>query len=395
MAAFYREVAKYFRMVRFDPRGAGISGEPPDEGVSFDGLARDVQAVAEALEVDDLVSLGVTSLGPTAVRLAVDRPDLVTHLVLCDTGPRLADLPLDAYVRATDAVVGLGVIPSLAGLFPTTLTDDLPALERLMRGSLYNRAPTKPRYLRHFDVTSVLDQVRAPTLVIKTQDCLYTDTAQTRLLLSGTPNSELRIVPGTMAPWLADLDSMVEALVSFLTSGHHRPQSTDEMLTVVFTDLVSSSELLDREGDVSGRRAFRKVEDLIAGLSSSHSGQVVKHLGDGSLITFNSTRRAIAFALDLQDQMMAHPVQMRIGMAAGEPIQDRGDVHGAVVVQASRIADLGAAGEVIVSDSVRQLALGKEFEFELRGEVHLKGFEETQRVWVATRSAERARPAII
>lgn len=95
MAAFYREVAKYFRMVRFDPRGAGISGEPPDEGVSFDGLARDVQAVAEALEVDDLVSLGVTSLGPTAVRLAVDRPDLVTHLVLCDTGPRLADLPLE------------------------------------------------------------------------------------------------------------------------------------------------------------------------------------------------------------------------------------------------------------------------------------------------------------
>lgn len=73
-------------------------------------------------------------------------------------------------------------------------------------------------------------------------------------------------------------------------------------------------------------------------------------------------------------------------MAAGEPIQEKGDVHGAVVVQASRIADLGEAGQVIVSDSVRQLAVGKEFEFQPRGEISLKGFKEAQRVWIATRS---------
>lgn len=159
------------------------------------------------------------------------------------------------------------------------------------------------------------------------------------------------------------------------------------MLTVVFTDLVSSTQVLDRQGDAEGRRTFRKIEDLILDLCTKHDGHLVKNLGDGSLITFESTSRAIAFSLDLQDQMSSRPVRMRIGMAAGEPIQEDGDIHGAVVVQASRIADLGKPGEVIVSDSVRQLAVGKGFEFQLMGDVQLKGFQETQRVWAVSRSS--------
>jgi class 3 adenylate cyclase len=272
-------------------------------------------------------------------------------------------------------------------LFSSTPTEDLPALERLMRASIYDRPPIRPRDLSRFDVSGLLEQVRAPTLVIKSENSLYTDMTQTRRLLAGLPQAELRAVPGTMAPWLADLDSVVEALVSFLTSGHHQPdrERTHGLLTVVFTDLVSSTSLLDRQGDVEGRRTFREVENLISDLCLRHEGHLVKNLGDGSLITFASTRRAIAFSLDLQDQMASRPVQMRVGMAAGEPIQENGDVHGAVVVQASRIASLANAGEVIVSDSVRQLAVGKGFEFQPRGEIRLKGFAEPQRVWAATR----------
>jgi class 3 adenylate cyclase len=92
--------------------------------------------------------------------------------------------------------------------------------------------------------------------------------------------------------------------------------------------------------------------------------------------------------LVLGGQLASRPIQIRVGMAAGEPIQENGDVHGAVVVQASRIADLGKAGEVIVSDSIRQLAVGKEFEFQPRGGISLKGFEEAQRVWTETRSKQ-------
>ena len=388
MSALYRELARYFRVVRFDPRGAGISGEPPAEGVTLQGLADDIAAVARTLGVAELNLVGAISIGPSAVSYAVSQPELVSRLILCDTGPVLGDLHLDTYVKATDSLVDLGVVPSLGGLFTSTPTEDLPALERLMRASLYDRPPIKPRDLSRFDVSESLHQVQAPTLVLKSEHSLYTDMTQTRRLLAGIPKAELRVVPGTMAPWLADLDSVVEAFVSFITSGHHQPDrgGIQGLLTVVFTDLVSSTNLLDRLGDVEGRRTFRDIENLISDLAATHGGHVVKNLGDGSLITFPSTRQAITFSLDLQERMVSLPVRMRVGMAAGEPIQENGDVHGAVVVQASRIADLADAGEVIVSDSVRQLAVGKEFEFHPRGEICLKGFEEAQRVWTATRS---------
>lgn len=385
-AALYRELATYFRLVRFDPRGAGISGEPTSEGVTLDALARDIDAVVNALGVEQIGLVGAISLGPSTVRYAVSRPDLVTHLVLCDTGPSLSDLPLNSYVKATDALVDLGVVPSLGALFPSSPTDDLPALERLMRGSLYDRPRVEPRDLGQFDVTEDLNQIEAPTLVVRSQQSVYTNRDQTRRLLTGAPSAELRVVPGTMAPWLADLDSVVEAFVSFMTSGHHRPRggSADALLTVVFTDLVSSTEALTRMGDLEGRRTFREIEGLISQLSVQYGGRIVKNLGDGSLLTFASTRQAIGFSLDLQERMASRTIQMRIGMAAGEPIQEQGDVHGAVVAQASRIADLGNAGEVIVSDSVRQLAVGKGFDFQPKGQIRLKGFDEPQTIWEAT-----------
>lgn len=384
MAALYRELARYFRVVRFDPRGAGISGEPPEgEGVTLEGLVNDIDAVANALDVDELYVVGGISMGPAAIRHAIARPDLVARLILCDTGPNLSDLPLDTYVRATDALVDLGVVPSLGGLFPSSPSEDLPALERLMRGSLYNRPRTKPRDLTRFDVSDVLSRVQATTLVMKSQDSLYTDLTQTRRLVAGIPGAQLRVVPGTMAPWLADHDSVVEAFVSFLTSGHHQPamEPSYGLRTVVFTDLISSTEVLNRQGDHEGRRVFREIEALISEVCREHGGHLVKNLGDGALITFDSTQRAIEFALDLQDRMASKPLQMRIGMAAGEPIEEEGDVHGTVVVQASRIGDLGDAGEVVVSDSVRQLALGKGFVFQPHDEVQLKGFDEAQPVW--------------
>lgn len=387
MASLYLELARYFRVVRFDPRGAGISGEPPNgEGVTLEGLAADIDAVAKSLDVEEINLIGAISLGPAAVKHAIARPDLVRRLVLCDTGPNLADLPLDAYVRATDALMDLGVVPSLGGLFPSTPTDDLPALETLMRASIYNRPRIEARKLQNFDVAGLLDKVQAPTLVLKSQDSLYTDVTQTRRLIAGIADAQMRVVPGTMAPWLADLDTVVDAIVSFLTPGHHRaaPRESDELRTVVFTDLVSSTEVLNRQGDREGRRTFREVDDLISELCKRHRGHLVKNLGDGSLITFKSSQRAVVFAMELQDRMSSKPFGMRVGMAAGEPIQEDNDIHGAVVVQASRIADLGHAGEIIVADSVRQLLVGKRFEFEPLGDTHLKGFDEPLRVWKVT-----------
>lgn len=192
---------------------------------------------------------------------------------------------------------------------------------------------------------------------------------------------------GKSTPYVADRVAVHEAIDALLNPNTGAPyRSASGFLTVVFTDIVQSTEFVRRVGDERGRAAVRDLEEQVAALASKHSGRVVKNLGDGSLLSFGSNSSAIPFALDLQDACSDGPLQMRVGMAAGEPIQEDGDIHGTVVAQASWIGDLGDAGEVIVSDTVRQLAAGKGFDFEPRGEASLKGFDEPERVWNVTQT---------
>ena len=179
-------------------------------------------------------------------------------------------------------------------------------------------------------------------------------------LAAGIAGSQLQVVDGTLVPYWADRAATLQAIDALLKPETLTDQSTGSSFrTVVFTDIVESTDYIRRVGDEAGRAAVRELEQQVASLAADHEGLVVKNLGDGSLVSFTSNSSTIAFALDVQDKCNDGPLRLRVGMAAGEPIQEDGDIHGTVVAQASRIGDLGDAGEVIVSDSVRQLALGK------------------------------------
>ena len=386
MQVLYLELAKYFRLIRFDPRGSGMSDEPPIEtGFSIAGFCHDIDAVVSALSLDEFDLVGVLPMGPVAIQYAAEHPERVSRLILCDTGPSLADLPAARFARVTAAGAELDVIPSFGAITHSMSTEDAVAFDSLMKASIYFR-PYVNIPLLDLDSDHLMDNVETPTLVVRSQDSPLTDQVQTRRLVTGITGAQMRIVPGTLAPWFADLDSVVEAFVSFLTSDHHQPstQGDDELRTVVFTDLVSSTEVLSRLGDDEGRSEFRDVEHTVSELCANHHGRLVKNLGDGSLISFKSTQRALAFGLELQKRMEQSPFGMRIGMSAGEPIQEDDDIHGAVVVQASRIVDRCEEGDVVIADSVRQLAVGKGFGFESVGETTLKGFEEPVTLWRVT-----------
>ncbi len=389
MKALYLELAKYFRLVRFDPRGSGMSDEPSTVAdFSTAGFGRDIDAVVDALELDEFNLCGAVPMGPVVIQYAVEHPERVTGLVLCDTGPTLADTPLANFALAQSAAAEFGIVPSYGKLSLHISHEELAAFEEMAKVSTFGRLFATHTML-DLDAADLMGQVGAPTLVMRSRESVFADQEQTRRLVAGIPGAQMRIVPGTMAPWVADLDSVVEAFVTFLTSDQHHPSShsDDEMRTIVFTDLVSSTETLSYLGDEKGRAEFRDVEQDVAELSVVHHGQLVKNLGDGSLISFRSTQRALIFALDLQKRMEKSNFGMRIGMTAGEPIQEDDDIHGAVVVQASRIADLGQAGEILVADSVRQMAIGKGFNFDASGEVQLKGFDEQTTLWKVTDSA--------
>ncbi len=150
---------------------------------------------------------------------------------------------------------------------------------------------------------------------------------------------------------------------------------------MVFTDVVGSTELVEELGDEAARVALRSLEDATTGTASRRTGRVVKHLGDGSLLEFASTSAALKFGAELQAASAEIGLEITIGIAVGEPIREDGDLHGSIVVLASRITTAARPGEVLVSDAVRQLVQGKGFEFDDADSRHLKGFDEPVHLW--------------
>ena len=154
--------------------------------------------------------------------------------------------------------------------------------------------------------------------------------------------------------------------------------------TIMFTDLEGHTEMMQRLGDARGREVLRDHERITRNALATHGGGEVKTMGDGFLATFASPQRALECAVALQRTFSTHPgepLSVRIGINAGEPIDDDSDIFGTAVITAARIGAQANGGQVLVSDVVRQLAAGKGFFLDDIGELNLKGMDEPVRVW--------------
>ena len=204
-----------------------------------------------------------------------------------------------------------------------------------------------------------------------------------------------------MVPYAGDLDAVVAAMDDFL-GGVEAPDrgraaggaAAAGVRTVLFTDIVGHTEMMQRLGDAKGRDVLREHERITRETLKQHGGAEVKTMGDGFLASFGSVTQAMECAIALQRAFsgdgatmddgrwtMAERVAIRIGLNAGEPIEEDGDLFGATVILASRIAAKAGAGEILVPDTVRGLLSGKGFVFGDRGEFVPKGFDEGVRLW--------------
>lgn len=406
ISSFYTELAKQYRVIRFDPRGVGLSSDPPggwdpqtesgaQVGMSTQGMGADIEAVANALELDSFALLAGSVQGPVAIQYAATHQQ-VSQLILCDSMARIATGWLGPLLRTQigmetiEAEYGGDVFNWWERVGPL---DEVADLMKLARTADSRGVPgIMARSQLEWDADSSLAEIAIPTLVLVTTGGGQIDTRpDARYLASGIGGSVLSVLDGgaagtdrSMSPYWTDRVATLEAIDAFLKPALAATAAAG-FRTVVFTDIVGSTEYIRQVGDEAGRAAVRELEQKVAALAADHGGRVVKNLGDGSLVSFGSNSSAIRFGLDVQEKCSDGPLELRVGMAAGEPIQEDGDIHGTVVAHASRIGDLGDAGEVIVADSVRQLASGKGFTFEPRGEVTLKGFDEPERVWKVSR----------
>lgn len=159
------------------------------------------------------------------------------------------------------------------------------------------------------------------------------------------------------------------------------------MRTIFFSDLEGSTALTSRLGDDHALRMLKIHDEIVRGAVAAREGQEVKHTGDGIMASFCSVVGALECSIRVQQDLCAHnshseiPLNVRIGLSAGEPVTDSGDLFGAAVQMAARLCAHACGGEIIVSSTVRELAMGKMYTFEDLGHKELKGFDEPARVF--------------
>jgi class 3 adenylate cyclase len=246
-----------------------------------------------------------------------------------------------------------------------------------------------------YDVRAVLGKVECATLVLHRENILFSQQA-TAALAAGIPNAGVQIVPGAGGlPWIGDFEPVARAIESFVLAVEEVGESTapnaHAFRAVLFTDLVGHTEMMSRLGDEAGRAVLREHETITRNVLKQHGGTEVKTMGDGFMASFGSVTKAVECAVALQRAMQERntsvgakglaPLQVRCGLNAGEPIEEDGDLFGATVILASRIAAKAGAGEILVANAVRELSTGKGFLFADRGEFVAKGFEEPVRVY--------------
>jgi class 3 adenylate cyclase len=166
--------------------------------------------------------------------------------------------------------------------------------------------------------------------------------------------------------------------------------------TILFTDIEGSTSLTQRLGDAGAMGVLRAHDRIVAEALGRHGGSEVKHTGDGLMAAFPSVVGAIESAVQIQTTLAEADktagLRVRIGMSAGEPVTERNDLFGAVVQLAARLCSQAEPGSVLVSSTVRDLALGKGFTFRERGSLSLKGFDEPvhayEVAWQPSQAAE-------
>lgn len=161
-----------------------------------------------------------------------------------------------------------------------------------------------------------------------------------------------------------------------------------DLVTILYTDIVGNTGILQRLGDGAWRAVLREHERITRELLRAHGGTEVKGMGDGFMTSFGSATRAVECALALQrafarysDEHPDEPIRVRIGLNAGEPIAEGGDLFGTAVTMAARIMSKAEGGEILVSNVMRELCAGKEFLFADRGESAMRGFEDPVRLY--------------
>ncbi|HUF54734.1 MAG TPA: adenylate/guanylate cyclase domain-containing protein [Dehalococcoidia bacterium] len=376
-SAFYVSLAKSFTVTWYDARGSGVSNRD-NLDYSMQAMIRDAEAIVRQLNIERVALVGFSNGALVATTFAVKHPELVSHLILAGGYVDFSDTQ-DSPVRKIDQLMDgdwdeyLEALCVVNGNDPAVIDDFKLCFEQ--NALLAAREAT-----RSWDISSQAPEVKCPSLI-------YDDVSYRTIPAKATKRLAA-LIPGTQLITRSDPNyvSFPEVIKTFIGVDQvaGSPSHESAFRTILFTDLVGHTEMMARLGDERGRDVLRDHERITRKVLTANRGTEIKTMGDGFMASFGSVTKAVECAIALQHAFDGHEgeaLSVRVGLNAGEPIEEDGDLFGATVILASRIAAKAEGGEVLVADTVRGLCSGKGFLFADRGEFVAKGFEESVRLY--------------
>jgi class 3 adenylate cyclase len=385
---YYRRLGSFAKVVHFDRRGTGGSDPAPsDARPPGERYAEELTAVLDAADVEQAAILAMFDVGPLAIWFAATNMHRVAALILANTSAR--HLAADDYP--------IGIPPQVAESLRASMeewwgTEELVRLlvpsraddQRFRRWhAKLQRATASPQTVQTFlhasysvDARALLPQVQAPTLVLHRRQFQLVPIAHGRYLAEHLPGAKLVELPGGDGPLVWETPELaLDAIQEFLTGVRREVEPDRRLATVLFTDIVGSTQQAGQLGDQRWRELLDLHDQTARRWVEAFRGRLVKSTGDGILATFDSPARAIRCAATLAEDLGGLGIQLRAGLHTGEVELRDGDVGGIGVHIAARVMAAAAPGEILVSRTVHDLVTGSGILLRDRGVHRLKGVQ--------------------
>jgi class 3 adenylate cyclase len=388
-----RRLESFSRTLWFDARGQGASEGDPQDAIPGEIFDSDLVALLDAVGFEQPAMVGGGTFGPTTIHFAVTHPQQVSALVLVNTfahhlieddypwGYSRQDLArrLAAFkeTRATAPYLEIGS--------PSGAADERfrAWYARSMRlGGGPDQIADMTRASFEADVRALLPSISVPTLVLHREGNRFIPPGAGRYLAEHIPNAKFVVLPGDdHLFFLGDTDALVDEIEEFLTGVRSGAEADLLTMTVLFTDIVASTEHQAQVGPREWSRLTDRHDSVVRAALSRHRGREVKTTGDGFLATFDATGRALRCAADILAGTADIGLTLRAGIHSGE-VEARGaDIAGLAVTIAKRVCDLAGPGQVLVSETVRSNMVGSGINFIAEGEYELKGVPGTWKLY--------------
>ncbi len=384
LARFLDRLASFARVIMFDKLGTGMS----DRDVlnrTVDQRLDEVLAVMEAVGSERVALLGISEGGPVSMLFAATYPEKTTALILYGVfakGAWSQDYPYvltrEQYKRWMAIIrQNWGDPNSIANWAPGAVDDEIRKQwwGKLMRLGASPRAVIElVRTFSEIDVRPVLPSIQAPTLILHRKDDRVVRLGSAEYIAARIPDARYIELRGADHLWFVGDQGLIEAEIEeFLTGVRPAVRGERTLATVLFTDIVGSTALALEMGDSRWRTLLEQHDQLVRREMNKYRGREVRHTGDGFFITFDGPSRALFCAQAIRQAVEELAIEIRAGIHTGEVERIGGEIGGVAIHLAARVVDKAGAGQIVVSSTVKDLAVGSGIQFEDRGRHELKG----------------------